>query len=109
MPETTTDLYRRGSASSPRMDHVRVGKDIYSFESDGMLWVRARSGGVSTFSKQGFGQHWWRLPRGYIYPDILYVVNDHGNHYNGEPNVDMPLAEYVALLAAVHPHCLKVT
>ena len=109
MPETTTDLYRRGSASSPRMDHVRVGKDITSFERDGVLWVAARSGGVSTFSSQGVGTHWWRLPRGYTYPDTLVAVNDHGNHYNWEPSADMPFAEYVTLLAAVHPHCIKVS
>jgi hypothetical protein len=109
MPETTTDLYRRGSASSPRLDHVRVGKDIEAFERDSMLWVRARSGGVSTFSRLAFGQHWWRLPQGYSYPDTLDVVNDYGHHYSWEPNVDMPLAEYVALLVAVHPHFIRVT
>ena len=109
MPETPTDLYRRGSASSPRLDHVRVGKDVEAFERDSMLWVRARSGGVSTFSRPGFGQHWWRLPQGYIYPDTVDVVNDYGHHYSWEPNVDMPLAKYVALLAAVHPHFIRVT
>ena len=109
MPETTTDLYRRGSASSPRMDHVRVGKDISPFERDGVLWVAARSGGVSTFASQGIGTHWWRLPQGYTYPDTLAVVNDHGNHYNWEPRADMPLAEYVALLAEVNAHFIKVS
>jgi len=109
MPETTTDLYRRGSASSPRMDNVRGGKDIHSFERDSVLWVAARSGGVSTFSTQSFGKNWWRLPRGYSYPDTLYVVNDHGNHYNWEPNVDMPFSEYVALLAEVNPHFVRVS
>ena len=100
---------RRGSASSPRMDHVRVGQDITSFEREGVLWVAARSGGVSTFSSQGIGTHWWRLPRGYTYPDTPVVVNDHGNHYNWEPSADMPFAQYVTLLAAVHPHCIKVS
>jgi len=109
MPETTTDLYRRGSASSPRLDHVRVGKDIDAFERDSILWVRGRSGGVSTFSRPGFGPHWWRLSQGYIYPGALDIVNDHGHHYSWEPNVDMPLATYGALLAAVHPHFIKVT
>ena len=42
MSETRTDLYRRGSASSPRLDHVRVGKDIEAFERDGIIWVRER-------------------------------------------------------------------
>jgi hypothetical protein len=43
MPETTTDLYCRGSASSPRLDHVHVGKDIEAFErqytlGEGSVW-----------------------------------------------------------------------
>jgi hypothetical protein len=63
---------------------------------------------VSTFSRPGFGQHWWRLPQGYFFPDTLAVMNDHGHHYNWEPSVDMPFATYVALLAAVHPHFVKV-
>jgi hypothetical protein len=109
MPETTTDLYRMGSTSSPRMDHVRLGKDIAPFEKDGVLWVAARSGGVSTFSMQGFRRNWWRLPQGYAYPDALSVVNDHGNHYSWEPRVEMPVADYVALLAAVNPHFMKVS
>ena len=90
------------------MDHVRAGKDIHTFEKNGALWVAARSGGVSTFSIQGPGKNWWELPQGYIYPDNLYVVNDHGNYYSWEPNVDMPLSDYVALLAALNPHFFKV-
>ena len=109
MPETTTDLYRMGSASSPRMDHVRVSKDIAPFEKEGVVWVAVRSGGVSTFSTQGFGRNWWQLPQGYTYPDALCVVNDHGNHYSWEPRVAMSLADYVALLAAVNPHFVKVS
>lgn len=109
MPETTIDLYWRGSASSPRMDHVRAGKDICPFERDGVLWVAARLGGVSTFSIQGFGKHWWRLPGGTTYPYALYVVNDHGNHYNWEPNADIPFSDFVALLAEVNPHFIKVS
>jgi hypothetical protein len=108
MPETTTDLYRRGNASSPRLDHVRVGKDILAFERDGVLWVTAGTGGVSTFAHPGVGLHWWRIPRGYTYPERLRVVNDHGDHYLWEPRADMPLTAYVALLATVHPHCLAV-
>ena len=108
MPETTTDLYRRGNASSPRLDHVRIGKDILAFERDGMVWVTAYSGGVSTFARPGFGLHWWRIPRGCSYPDALLVRNDHGDHYVWEPHVDMPLTAYVTHLATVHALCIKV-
>jgi hypothetical protein len=106
--EPPTDLYRRGSASSPRLDQVRTAKDIHTFEQDGILWVTARSGGVSTFSTLGIGKNWWKLPQGAPYPHTLYVVNDHGNHYNWEPNTDMPFSAYVALLAALNPHFIKV-
>ena len=85
MPTTTTDLYRRGNAVSPRMWHVRVGKDIGVFQINGIEWVAANSGGVSTFSVQPPGPNWWLLPAGYVYPDELAVVNDHGDHYNWEP------------------------
>ena len=87
---------------------MRVGKDIYLIERDGMLWVIARSGSVSTFSSPGVGKNWWQLPQGHIYPDTLYVVNDHGNHYNWEPNSDMPFYEYVAFLAEVALYFIKV-
>jgi hypothetical protein len=94
---THTDLYRLGNASSPRMDNVRVGKDIETYDRNGDTWVQARSGGVSTFSSPigGVGnlaKNQWKLDRGYSYDPLLYVVNDHGNHYNWEPNRDMPLS-----------------
>jgi hypothetical protein len=103
MPQTTTDLYRRGNASGPRLTHVRIGKDIVAFPSGGTDWVSARSGGVSTFSVQGPGPNWWLLAAGFDHPDDLLVVNDHGDHYNWEPNVDLPLADYIRLLASVEP------
>src|SRR5580700_8670859 len=101
MPQTTTDLYRRGSASGPRMTRVRIGKDIATEQRDGTDWVAARSGGVSTFSAPGPGTNWWRLPAGFDYPDELCLINDHGNHYNWEPGVDLPLADLLMLLASV--------
>ncbi|MND05885.1 hypothetical protein D3C83_269320 [compost metagenome] len=58
---------------------------------------------------RGMGRNWWRLPRGYAYPDVLAVMNDHGNHDSWEPRVEMPVADYVALLAAVNPHFMKVS
>ncbi len=108
MPKTTSDLYRRGSASGPRMTHVRIGKDIVTFQRGGNDWVAPRSGGVSTFSVQGPGKNWWLLPAGSDYPDELFVVNDHGNHYNWEPNVDLTLANFIVLLASVQLAFRKV-
>jgi hypothetical protein len=90
------------------MDHVRVGKDVLTFEREGVVWVTAHSGGVSTFARPGVGLHWWRIPRGCAYSEALLVHNDHGDHYLWEPRVDMPLMAYVMLLAMVHAHCIKV-
>src|SRR5437764_15082267 len=109
MPKTTTDLYRRGNASGPRLRHVRIGKDIVTYQSGGTDWVSAGAGGVSTFSVQGPGKNWWLLPAGFDYPDGLLVVNDHGNHYNWEPKVDLLLADFLALLVSVEPAFRKVS
>jgi hypothetical protein len=109
MAKTTTDLYRRGNASGPRLAHVRLGKDLVTFQKGRDEWVAAHSGGVSTFSKQGPGRNWWRLPAESDFPDDLYVVNDHGNHYNWEPGIDMPLSDFLAKLASVEPGFRKVS
>ncbi len=101
MARTTTDLYRRGNALGPRLNHVRIGKDILTFFRNGIEFVHAHSGGISTFASPGPGRNWWVLPAGSEYPDEISVINDHGDHYNWEPNVDLPLADFVALLATV--------
>jgi hypothetical protein len=91
------------------MAHVRLGKDVVAIQKSGIDWVAARSGGVSTFSNQGSGPNWWRLPAGFDYPDELRVVNDHGNHYNWELDVDLSLLDYLALLASVETAFRKVS
>lgn len=40
MIKTPVDLYRRGNATSPRMDHVRPNKDIAIYENNGQIWVK---------------------------------------------------------------------
>ena len=109
MRTTTADLFRAGNASGPRLGHVRVGKDISTYSQAGIDWVVARSGGVSTFSRQGNGRNWWLFPAGSAYPDELIVVNDHGNHFSWEPSVDMPLSAYIALLESVGANFHKVS
>lgn len=109
MPKTTTDLYRRGNVSGPRMTRVRIGKDIVAFQLNGVDWVVARSGGVSTFSAPGPGKNWWLLPAGFDYPDELLVVNDHGNHYNWEPNINLTLADFIALLGTTESAFHKIS
>ncbi len=53
--------------------------------------------------------NWWCLPAGFDYPAELWVVNDHGNHYNWEPSVDMPLADFLTWLTSVEPAFGKVS
>lgn len=109
MAKTTTTLYRRGNASSPRMDHIRVEKDILSYHHQGETWVKAGSGGISTFSKQGWGKNWWELESAYEYSDNLLVINDHGTHYSWEPKEDMPLSTYKNELVIVNQAFTKVS
>jgi hypothetical protein len=109
MPKTGTDLYRRGNASSPRMTKVRIGVDIVTYARGGTDWVAPGLGGVSTFSAPGPGKNWWLVPAGFDYPDELLVVNDHGNHYNWDPHVDLTLADFIALLASVEPAFSKIS
>lgn len=109
MPKTTTDLYRRGNVSGPRMTQVRIGKDMVTYPIAGVDWVVAHSGGVSTFARPGAGKNWWLVPASFEYPPELRVVNDHGEHYNWEPNLDMTLADFVALLAAVEPAFRRIS
>lgn len=91
------------------MTHVRVGKDLEGLLRNGVDWVQAGSGGVSTFSSIGPGSPWWVLPAEFEYSEDIIVVNDHGNHFSWEPRFDMPLAEFVAILASVESAFRKVT
>ncbi len=108
MGQTTADLYRRGNALGPRLAHVRVGKDLATFLHNGIEWAQAHSGGVSTFSRPGPGRNWWMLPSGTDFPDEISLINDHGDHFNWEPNVDLPLSDFVALLSSVEPDFVRI-
>jgi hypothetical protein len=109
MARTTTDLYRRGNTLSPRLTHVRVGKDILTSIHNGIETAQAHSGGISTFSSPGSGRNWWVLPAGTEYPDEISVINDHGNHYSWEANVDLPLADFLALLATMESAFTRIS
>jgi hypothetical protein len=102
LPRTTVDLYRMGNATSARLDHVRPD-DIAHFTSDGVVWVRAGTGGVSTFdaTEKRRGRWWW-LAAGYEDGPRLLVWNDHGGHWSWEPVHDMPLDDYRVELAAAN-------
>ncbi len=104
MGRTTCDLYRMGNATSARLDHVRP-IDVEHTVVAGVDWVRAGTGGVSTFSVPAPGKgRWWKLAAGYDYGTLLLVWNDVGNHWSWEPSIDMPLSDYRSLLDTANRH-----
>lgn len=103
MGTTPKALYRRGNATSPRVDHVRPSTDIAVISQGGVGWVLRQSGGVSCFDytpPPGTGRI-WLLPAGAPYPDELYLRDDGNGHWSWEPENDMPLADFRAILAAL--------
>ena len=106
---TPIDLYRRGNANSPRMDHVRP-VDVVRFVQNSTEWVRGRSGGISTFASStppGRGRI-WRLPAGTLYLDELHLENDHGDHWSWEPAQDMQLSAYLDGLRALNAEFIRL-
>ena len=96
MGVTTVDLYRAGNSTGPRMDHVRP-TDIVITQRNGVDWVNPQQGGVSTREQIYWpARHWWRIPQGTPFTDLLTLRRDHADHLPARP---MELSEYVQLLA----------
>jgi hypothetical protein len=108
---TPIDLYRAGNMTSPRLDQVRIGIDLPVRQLNGQAWVDPGRGGMSTFAAPSpfvRAKHWWRLPAGSEYDGaLLFVWNDHGDHWSWEPAYTMLLSSYVAALAAVNAKFVK--
>lgn len=117
------DLFRRGNAASPRLDHVRAGADrlaqgrpvdVGTCLVNGEVWVTGGEGGISTFDRPLSSEpNWWLIPAGTELPPELLVRRDHATpdgrtHYALAPAHDMPLAVYRRALAALHDRCRKV-
>jgi len=84
---------------SARLDHVRP-VDVNHYTVSGQVWVRAGTGGISTFDCMCTSSgRWWHLPAGHDYGPLLLVWNDHGSHWSWEPAQDMSLTDYRALLS----------
>lgn len=115
MAKTPVELYRRGNANSPRMDNVRLDKDIATYEQGGKTWVketaleRLAPGGISTFSVQGQGKNWWKINAGVEIPQDLELVNDRGNHWLWKPSLTMPLEKYKQALQTIGQSFYKVS
>jgi hypothetical protein len=109
MPTTSVDLFRGGTSGSPQLDRVRVPKDISTFYRNGLLYVKAGTGGVSVLEKPlSVGKWWWRLPAKTLYSGYLHLVHDHTGHWQWEPSFDMSLTEYRAELAALNPFFIRL-
>jgi hypothetical protein len=100
MIKTPITLYRQGNATSPRMDNVRINKDVATFEESGVIWVLAtlsdtRSpGGISTFANLARGKNWWKLDESTDIPSQLKLINDHENHWLCQPSQIMTIDTY---------------
>jgi len=99
-----------GNASGPKMENVRIippNHDIDTFtDSNGMVWVKAATGGVSTWEAPvtGLKGKSWEIPAGTPYSDELRVWSDQAGHWSWEPMRDMSLSQFTRLLADVNGH-----
>lgn len=108
----TTDLYRSGNSTIPRMAHIRP-TDIVTFQKNGQTWVKGGEGGISTFSdiKRLNGDRYiWKAPKGTRYPQGLVVVNDNPvtKHWSWRPAYDMPMTQYTTLMEQTNSLFQKV-
>jgi hypothetical protein len=105
MAKTPCDLFRAGGKTTgPRMENVRPA-DVTIFSQSSMDYVKGRGGGVSTYDAKDpmLGGTWWVMPKGEDYDDKLLFLNADGTgHYAWEPNVDMPVSAYKAILATLN-------
>jgi hypothetical protein len=111
MGKTTVNLYRSGNSASARMHRVRPDRDAIIKVSSGVEWVKGREIGVSTSARftNLQGGTWWCLPAGSEYRnDLLFVVNDHDDHYAWQPERDMTLMEFKEALAILNQNFLRV-
>ena len=115
-PET---LFRSGSKSDNKMDHVRTQAmvdagicakpDVGTYEKNGAEHVEKLSGGISLFNSISRARRWWyRIPsRSAIPVGLVLVANFEGEeavpgtHYQLEPLVDMPMRDFKRLLKEV--------
>jgi hypothetical protein len=114
MVRTPISLYRQGNMTSPRMDNVRLDKDIATFEDLGVIWVLETivddlsPGGISTFANPGRGKNWWRLDADIDIPNRLKLINDRGNHWLWQPSQVMTLATYQDALRIIGSSFYKI-
>ncbi|PCH44759.1 hypothetical protein WOLCODRAFT_133363 [Wolfiporia cocos MD-104 SS10] len=100
------NLYRSRAKNSPKLDNVRVGKDI-KVDKEGD--VEPGSGGISTFAQSSHTWKYpWLLPENAELGDGLGAKNDHGGHWLIIPAAEISLDGYKHLLSELNGRCEKV-
>jgi hypothetical protein len=109
---TTVKLWRSGNKTSPRLDNVRRG-DVSTFDIQGVVYVVALSGGISTFAdgpgyppppppppKKDDKTYWSLAARSPVPAQIDVLLEPKlAGHYLWEPSFNMTMARYDAALA----------
>ncbi len=109
------DLYRLGGYTSSKLHNARPGKDIQTYERNGIVMVCANGLGVYLLTQERIerereryrGSYLWKLPANFPIPSGLALVADQQDlrpgqkpdHYFLCPHFDMSLSEYVAMLS----------
>lgn len=108
------DLFRMGNTAGPRLDNVRLGKDVLVEtridEKGREFCVVLPGGGMSTFDgidSDIAKAKWWKIPAGTELPDTIKIVKDTRKklknnkfitHYSLRPAFEMTLETYVNAL-----------
>ena len=107
---TPVELYRLGNATTPRLDQVRIPRDMPTQELNGFLYVTAGNFGISLLDALGLSKTrmdgWvWRIKKGTVLPIELRLIQNHEGHYLLVPSGFMLLDEFRAALARLATRC----
>lgn len=120
---TEFDVYRLGNSSSPRLNHVRVPKDIPTYFVGPIEHVQPGLAGVSMMSEEGLQKridvarksgssvgHVWRISRNSPLPNGLVLREDSRDrtHLLICPAESMPLEKFRGLLLELAARCIYV-
>jgi hypothetical protein len=82
-------------------------EDIKTYKRNGELWVKAKTGGISLFDRNGIPSKYWEyykllvgtsIPFGLVITKDDYKQNFKATHYTIRPNWDMPVTTFCMLL-----------
>jgi hypothetical protein len=120
---TEFDVFRLGNSNSPRLDHIRVPKDITTFFVGPIEHVQPGIAGVSLMDEVGLQKrievarragssvgHVWRIDRATPLPMGLVLREDPRDHSHLLlcPAVVMPVDKFRGLLLELAARCVYV-